>query len=543
MVIAFLLLLSQLHLWNSCSADSTYSWTYQASYTQSALNYYNTLYDIIEVCGAQYIQIATCTPTCVGDTFLRLYSYDTGVQLTSDDNGCNTKTSLCAALVYPQTSTGCVDYVVAQGCYAYTSCAATVTVTTTTNYSSLLTAGPSLKPTTSPSLSFSPTISPSARPTKRPTPSPSFTPTRSPTALLSLSLNGSITCAAYSTNNTNNAQQNTQMCTIQVCSSMLLTVSVQCGNRSEDDCGDSNNYLRLISSSGSTKTTLASSLSNQTLFYYSYNSSSRLLQSSSGCSFFTVLEGCVGNGNCSGAVVINSSSLTSSSSSSSTNSSSGNTSSSSTSNGMVFGTIVIIVIAVIVGVAGIPAVFCWVRRKRREKLKRAITIVPEDSFSSSSSHHGDLTNEDSTEMVSRSEGRGQAAGRGSSSVDAYRSSLPLAISLSATSAMPTDVSSSSSVIPSLPQADAVLVSNDHVPRAQVVFTSGITTLGGTVGTEEVENWQSRRKPQRRRSSEGGGGRSRGGNSPTRGDRRERRYLEWDEEEEDAAERKDNDELV
>eukprot|EP00981_Chlorochromonas_danica_P009187 scaffold2549_cov177-Ochromonas_danica.AAC.5 len=355
---------------------------------------------------------------------------------------------------------------------------------------------------------------------------------------------------------------------------MLLTVSVQCGNRSEDDCGDSNNYLRLISSSGSTKTTLASSLSNQTLFYYSYNSSSRLLQSSSGCSFFTVLEGCVGNGNCSGAVVINSSSLTSSSSSSSTNSSSGSsgtgsgsgnsgsgsgsdsgsgsggssstptdTSSSSTSNGMVFGTIVIIVIAVIVGVAGIPAVFCWVRRKRREKLKRAITIVPEDSFSSSSSHHGDLTNEDSTEMVSRSEGRGQAAGRGSSSVDAYRSSLPLAISLSATSAMPTDVSSSSSVIPSLPQADAVLVSNDHVPRAQVVFTSGITTLGGTVGTEEVENWQSRRKPQRRRSSEGGGGRSRGGNSPTRGDRRERRYLEWDEEEEDAAERKDNDELV
>lgn len=205
------------------------------------------------------------------------------------------------------------------------------------------------------------------------------------------------------------------------------------------------------------------------------------------------------------------------------------------------GTVVIIVVAVIVGVAGAPAIFCWLRRKRREKLKRAITIVPEDSFSACSSNHEDLTNENSTEMVSRTEGGGRTVtpGRGTS-LDVYRSTLPLAISLSATSAMPTDVSSSSSVLPSLPQADAVLVSNDHVPRAQVIFSSGVTTLGGAVGTEEVEDWQFRRKPQRRRSSEGGGGRS--GNSPTRPDRRERRYLEWDEEEE-VAERKYNDESV
>jgi hypothetical protein len=156
------------------------------------------------------------------------------------------------------------------------------------------TTAPTMLPTTKPTItpSFAPTRVPTNNPTSSTSSAPTIAPTPAPTSPATW---GQLNCPGFYTANTNFAQQNTIPCHVIACQGRTVRVSMCSSNTNNGASCSGDTFLRVMNSSGLQVASNDNSCGT---------CSSVTFTASTGCTRYSILQGCAGSGACSGVSAV-----------------------------------------------------------------------------------------------------------------------------------------------------------------------------------------------------------------------------------------------
>ena len=267
----------------------------------------NTVDNTFLVCPGELLEIGVCNGEGAffeRDVYLRFVNED-GIELVSNDDSCE----LGSNFQYDFTGmTSCNLFTLRQGCYGDKGCGGRVSIVRlrtfeptneptvqptrepTVQPTRIPTNTPSVTPTETPSVQ--PTVQPTMEPTRRPTRRPTMEPTVSPSARPTVGIPRE--CEAFRGTNTLDATQNTAVCNLFACEGTRLAFRT-CKENSKDCDGDT--FLRLRQENG-----VDVAVNDDGCGYCSYLEYEFPL--GSGCQSYELHQGCYGEAECEGRVLI-----------------------------------------------------------------------------------------------------------------------------------------------------------------------------------------------------------------------------------------------